>query len=268
MQEQMQQQINVLVVIDPSQQSHPALERALLLAKRPASGISAKMVFVVTPFKHTLQQTPAVLCSSEWLKEHIHDQLSESHVDYSVILGWGSSSNDIIIEAAKEIKATLTIAPYYEQSGGRILSDERWKLLRESTNPVLIASRPAEQHTGRMLCTLKTQDPDNAERDTRMLATAAKFTDIFGLEAHIVNSYDDSMEYPDRAKIAALANVPNERIHVKQGEPEDVICDTANAINADIILIASQQHKGLRGALRGNTIEKIIQRVDRDILMI
>lgn len=265
----MEQQINVLVVIDPSQQTHPALERALLLAKRPANGISAKMVFVVTPFKQTLQQTPAVLCTSEWLKEHIHDQLADSHVEYSVILGWGSSSNDIVIEAAKELNATLTIAPYYEQSsGGRILSDERWKLLRESNNPVLIASRPAEHHSGRMLCTLKTQDPENAERDTRMLATAAKFSEVFGLEAHVVNSYDDSMEYPDRAKLAARANVPNERIHVKQGEPEDVICDVANDINADIILIASQQRKGLRGALRGNTIEKIVERLDRDILMI
>ncbi|WP_439135245.1 universal stress protein [Pseudomaricurvus sp.] len=265
----MEQQINVLVVIDPSQQTHPALERALLLAKRPASDTSAKMVFVVTPFKHTLQQTPAVLCTSEWLKENLHDQMAGSHVEYSVVLGWGSSSNDIIIEAGKELNVSLTIAPYYEeQSGGRFLSDERWKLLRESTNPVLIASRPAENHTGKILCTLKSQDPENSERDSRMLATTARFTETFGMEAHIVNSYDDSMEYPDRAKIAALANVPNERIHVKQGEPEDVICDTANDIDADIIVIASQQRKGLRGALRGNTIEKIIGRLDRDILMI
>lgn len=84
----------------------------------------------------------------------------------------------------------------------------------------------------------------------------------------MVNSYEDSMEYPDRAKIAAMANIPNDRIHVKNGEPEDVICATADQIDADIILIASQQRKGLRGALRGNTIEKILQRLDRDVLMI
>lgn len=264
----MQQQISVLVVIDPSQQTHPALERALLLAKRATGDLSAKMVFVVTPFKHTLQQTPAVLCSSEWLKANIHDQLQGTHAEYSVILGWGASSTEIIIEAAAKVNAILTITPHYEQSSGRLLSDERWKLLRESTNPVLIASRPARNHAGRMLSTLKVQDEDYAERNARMLETAAKFTEIFGLESHLVNSYEDSLEYPDRAKLAAMANIPNDRIHVKNGEPEDVICDIANQIDADIILIASQQRRGLRGALRGNTIEKILERLDRDVLMI
>lgn len=264
----MEQQISVLVVIDPSQQTHPALERALLLAKRATGDLRAKMVFVVTPFKHTLQQTPAVLCTSEWLKANIHDQLQGTLVDYSVILGWGASSTEIIIEAAAKVNAILTIAPHYEHPGNRLLSDDRWKLLRESTNPVLIASRPARNHAGRMLSTLKIQDEDYAERNARMLETAAKFTAIFGLESHVVNSYEDSLEYPDRAKLAALANIPNERVHVKNGEPEDVICEVADEIDADLILIASQQRRGLRGALRGNTIEKIVERLDRDVLMI
>ncbi len=265
----MQRQISVLVVIDPSQQYHPALDRALLLAKRAHGDATAKMVFVVTPFQQPSQQAQTVLCTNEWLKENIHDQLVDSHVDYSVILGWGSSSNDIIIQAAKDVQAALTIAPYYEQpSGGRILSDERWKLLRESTTPVLIASRPPATHAGRMLCTLKTQDPSYEERNTRILSTAAKFAETFGLETHIVNAYEDSMQYPDRGKIASLSGIPNDRIHVKLGEPQDVICDIANEVSADIILIASHQRKGIKGALRGNMIEKIIQRLDRDVLMI
>lgn len=264
----MPEQISVLVVIDPSQQTHPALERALRLAKIATSNLSAKMVFVVTPFKHTLQQSPAVLCTSEWLRENIHDKLQGTAVNYSVILGWGASSNEVIIETAAKVKAILTIMPHYEQSNRGFLSDDRWRLLRESNNPVLIASRPSRDHAGRMLGTLKIQDGEYAERNTRMLETAARFTEIFGLESHMVNSYEDSMEYPDRAKIAAMANIPNDRIHVKNGEPEDVICATADQIDADIILIASQQRKGLRGALRGNTIEKILQRLDRDVLMI
>lgn len=264
----MQRQITVLVVIDPSQQYHPALDRALLLAQRAHGDATAKMVFVVTPFQQPLQLSSTVLCTSDWLKENIHDKLVNSHVDYSVILGWGSSSNDIIIKAAKDLQASLTIAPYYDQPSGRILSDEKWKLLRESTNPILIASRPPVNHTGRMLCTLKTQDASYDERNKRILDTAAKFATIFGLETHVVNAYEDSLQYPDRGKIAALSGVPNERIHVKLGEPQEVICDVANEVNADLILIASLQRKGLKGALRGNMIEKIIERLDRDVLMI
>ncbi|GAB3094596.1 universal stress protein [Aestuariicella hydrocarbonica] len=264
----MQPQITVLVVIDPSQKNHPALERALLLANRTSDNATAKMVFIVTPFKQPLQQSPTVLCTSEWLKENIHDPLVGTHVEYSVTLGWGSSSNDIIVQAAKELNAALTIAPYYEQQSGNMFSDEKWKLLRESENPVLMASRPSENHSGRMLCTVKIQDEDYAERNQRVLDVASKFSDHFELETHVVNAYEDSMEYPDRSKIASMYSVPNDRIYVKQGEPQDIICDVANDIDADLILISSHRRKGLKGALRGNMIEKIIQRLDRDILMI
>ncbi len=262
----MEQQITVLVVIDPSQQSHPALDRAMLLARRAEGDIQARMVFVVTPFQQ--QSSGTVLCTSEWLKENIHQPLSGTPIDYSVILGWGSSSDEIIIQAATDVGAALTIAPYYGQAKGHLLSDDKWKLLRKSRNPVLMASRAPTDHSGRMLCTLKTQDPDYQERNERVVSTAKRFAEVFGLQVHAVNAYDDSMEFPDRTRIANQSGIANENIHVKLGEPQDVICETANAMNADLILIASQQRSGFKGALRGNMIEKILERVDRDILMI
>lgn len=264
----MQHQVTLLIVIDPSQSNHPALERALLLANHSLGDAAVKMVFLVTPFQQPLQMSPTTLCTSEWLKENIHDRLVDTKVEYSVIMGWGKSSNDIIIKTGEELGATLTIAPYYDQSTGRIFSDEKWKLVREATNPILITSRSHSEYSHRLLCAVKYQDSDYHERNERIIDVATKFSKLFGLELHAVNAYSDSMEFPDRAKIASTSGISNENIHIKLGEPHDVICDVAQDIQADLTVIASHQAKGLKGALRGNMIEKIIQRLDRDILMI
>ncbi len=262
----MEQQVTVLVVIDPSQDTHPALERALLLAGRAVEGAAAKMVFLLTPGQQSPEEP--LLCTGDWARANIYDRLTDSHVDHSVIMGWGESNNDVILKATKEVKPTLTIVPYYEKTKGLFFTDERWKLLRHASNPILITSRPADHPTRRLLAAFKNQDSSYSDRDERIAGVAKRFSETFGLEAHAVNAYSDSMEFPDRQRLASMSGIKNEHIHVKLGEAQDVICDTANEIDADLILIASQQRKGWKGALRGNTIEKIVSRLDRDVLMI
>lgn len=265
----MSHQVTVLVVVDPSKQHHPALDKALLLSKRAIGDISVKMVFLLTPSRQSTSDSSSILVESEWLKDNIYSRLLDTKVDYSVELGWGSGYNDVILDASEALQPTLTLMPYYSEKGiGRVFSEERWKLLRNSNNPILITSQSERDFSMRLLCAVKFQDPEHEERNKRIAEVSQRFSSIFGLEAHAVNAYDSSMEFPDRTKIAAMSGIKNENIHVKIGEPEDVICETANEIDADLILIASQQRKGWKGALRGNTIEKILECVDRDILML
>lgn len=258
--------VTVLIVIDPSQSTHPTLDHALLLAGRNPEGTSIKMVFLLTPG----QQSPEdpVLCSGDWIKTNVYDRLTASHVEQSILLGWGASNNDVILQVAEQLKPTLTIIPYYEKTKGMSFTEERWKLLRNASNPILITSRPPEHRTRRILCALKTQNEAYNERNRRIVEVAKRFSDTFGLETHAVNAYSDSIEYPDRHRIASMSGIKNEHIHVKLGEPQDVICEAADEIDADLTIIASQQRKGWQGALRGNMIEKILARLDRDVLMI
>lgn len=265
----MAHQVKVLVVVDPSKQQHPALDKALLLANHAAGDISVKMVFLLTPSQQSTSESSSIMVESEWIKENIYSRMIEGKMDFSVLLGWGNGYNDVILDASNELQPTLTLMPYYsDKSIGRVFSDERWKLLRNANNPILITSQSEREFSLRMLCAFKTQDPEHEERNKRIAEVAQRFSATFGLEAHAVNAYDNSMEFPDRTKISAMSGIKNENVHVTLGEPEDVICDTANEIDADLIILASQQRKGWKGALRGNTIEKILERLDRDILMI
>ncbi|MYM64115.1 universal stress protein [Pseudomaricurvus sp. HS19] len=265
----MEHQVTVLIVIDPSKNEHPALDRALLLADRAFNGARVKMVFLLNSSETTTAKAGAVLCDSAWVKENIYTRLlTKPNIEHSVVMGWGPSFNDVILEASHSVQPTLSIVPQYDTSSASRFSDERWKLLREATNSVLLAPVGPRQHSGKLLCAFKLQDETYDERNQRIAEIGKKFGEIFGLEVHAVNAYNDSMNFPDRSRIANMTGIANENIHVKLGEPDDVICGVAEEIDADLTLIASKQRKGWKGALRGNMIEKISERMNRDILMI
>lgn len=268
----MDNQVTVLVVIDPSKKEHPALDRAVLLSQRAFKEANVKMVFLLVSSATHTDDSPAVLCDSNWMKEHILGSLPTDlpNFTHTAITGWGETYNDVILQASHAVQPTLTIAPQYESGPvSRRFSDEKWKLLREATNSVLLAPPSgSRQHTGKLLCAFKLQDDSYDERNKRIAEVGKKFGAMFGLEVHAVNAYSDSMKFPDRGRIAAMTGIANENIHIKLGEPDDVICDVAKDIDADLTLIASKQRKGFSGAMRGNMIEKITVRLDTDVLMI
>jgi universal stress protein E len=162
----------------------------------------------------------------------------------------------------------MTIVPFYGRVEGHLSSDEKWKLLRNAPNPVLLASQQELKESRRMLCSIKTQDEGYADKNEQVLSVAKQMANNFDIELHVVNAYSDSMAYPDRAKIASEIGIANDHINVKMGSPEDVICDTAEELESPLVVIASQRRSGFKGALRGNTVEKILERVNRDVLLV
>lgn len=264
----MQDRQSVVIVIDPSQESHPALERALAMAAHSNDSSHIQYVFLLTATPEQGKSPSYFACSDSWVNEQIYDRMKSIDIPFSIMVAWSNDWKDVVLGSSKEHSAIMTIVPFYGKVKDHFLSDEKWKLLRQSENPVLIASHVEREFSGKILCSLKTQDSKYSDRNQTVMESARRFAEVFNLEIHIVNAYTDSMDYPDRGKIAANNDIDNERIHVKNGEPEDVICNTANDMDAGLVLIASQRRTGLQGALRGNTVEKIIERVQRDVLVI
>jgi len=252
----MEENKNVVVVIDPSQETHPALERALLMAKTSKNN---------SDIKYT---SYASYCSEQWVKENISERMEGLSIPFTTLIGWGSDWRELVISVSTEMNAVMTIVPFYGKVGDHFLSDEKWKLLRNSPNPILLASKSALKESRRMLCSIKSQDESYSEKNDNVLNIAKIMASTFDIELHIVNAYSDSMSYPNRAKLASEIGIANDQIHVKMGAPEDVICDTANELDSPLVVIASQRRTGFQGALKGNTVEKILERVARDVLLV
>ena len=50
------------------------------------------------------------------------------------------------------------------------------------------------------------------------------------------------------------------------GEPGDVIVENARELDASLIIVGNAARSGISALVRGNTVEKIVDRVDCDVL--
>lgn len=264
----MESKSHILVVVDPTQDYHPSIQRALAMCSVSQGDLALTFLLLASEQTRKSSDLTYLTCSDSWIQENITTPVSAANVEHRILISWTKDWPETLIDLEARLDPTMTVIPYYGHTSEYTLSDENWKLLRSAKKPILIARKREGEFQSRILASIKTQDERYQERNKTLIEGAKRLVDTFGVELHIVNAYSDSMEYPDRAKIATMAEVPNNFVHVKLGDPQDVICAVADEINPDIVLISSHKRQGLKGLLRGNTVEKIVDCVGRDILMI
>ena len=88
----------------------------------------------------------------------------------------------------------------------------------------------------------------------------------FGADFHVVNAYSDSFHYPDLGQLSRTLGMASDHIHVKQGEPDIVIADTARELGADVVVIGTLARDGILVAMRGNTSEKVFGNLSQDVM--
>lgn len=266
----------VLVVVDPSQDTHPALERMFAVyagySEEQLRSDPTEVVILILANQESMDSSYSasfIARDFQWFVDMFGEA---SGSDYATVLtAWGGDWAQTIVDVCDEYDITFTMVPFYGEVRNHILSDERWKLLRKSTQPVMLVSQDSDGASDaqrKVLAAIKAQDPEYDGLNRDVLEQAQLICSFLGSELHVVNAYADSMDYPDRARIANMAAIDNDQVHVKVGAPDEVICDIAKDIDAAVVMIASQRRTGLRSRFRGNTVEKIVGRLDADILMI
>lgn len=266
----------VLVVVDPCQDTHPALERMFAVyanyTEEQLRSEAAEVVILILANQESMDSSYTssfIARDYQWFIDMFGEA---SGTDYATVLtAWGGDWAQTIVDVCDDYDITFTMVPFYGEVRNHILSDERWKLLRKSKQPVMLVSQSTDQSADaqrKVLAAIKAQDPEYDGLNRDVLEQAQLICGFLGSELHVVNAYADSMDYPDRGRIAAMAGIDNDHVHVKVGAPDEVICDVASDIGAAVVMIASQRRTGLRSRFRGNTVEKIVGRLEADILMI
>ena len=85
-------------------------------------------------------------------------------------------------------------------------------------------------------------------------------------ELHLVNAYRGSMNMISQNEVAKEADIPHTRAHIGDRAADTLISDVAVKIGAGMVVIGSVARKGIQGAMFGNTVEKILDRVETDVL--
>lgn len=258
----------ILLLVDPRKKRHHAIESIERVIKDFShSGELEFVTLITTNLEGVDADVNNINIDEQWIENLLKDLSSHGHKN-TVHIAWSNDWAETVLEFTDRYDTNFSIIPFYDRQSNHVLTDQKWKLLRNSHKPVLISKGKQDSFSNIVLAAVKVQDPKYKEANEKVMAGAHRIASLTGSEVHAVNAYEGSMDYPDRAKLIELTGLENERIHVEDGAAKDAICKVAKKINADSIFIASQRRKGISGRLRGNTIEKIVDQAECGLFMI
>ena len=261
----------ILAVIDPTRSQQWALRKAVMIAKG-RGGIEVLAYLAV--FSNTKSSDENELREVElhrqtiWLHEALAE-FSDSGVTITPIVEWHKDWPEAVISAASETTADLVIK--HASGKPKSLGSSDRQLIRGVHTAVMLINRKPEAKLGTLLTALNlnAQDAVHKRLNDELIGMANQ---IRGVQAeadlHLVNAYPDSEHFVHPPDLAKKAGIERAHAHSKQGKPAEVIEETANAIGAELVMIGSVGRSGLSGLYIGNTAEKILDRLECDVLIL
>jgi len=259
----------ILVIVEPSHDWHIALERALITAK--LREVPPKLHLFICPDVENTDlkaRNQGLYRDSKWLEELIKPA-SDSGLDFDYEFCWTMEWSNAVLTCADRIKPDTIFIPDYEASVRRnLFTNSKWDLLRHSSCPVMIVRPEASSHRKVILAAMniRTENQKYIDMNEKILEASKRVSSFYGAEHYVINSYKDSMHYPDREQLLKFTGLPTENVHLGEGDPAEVISAYADEINADMVIIGTMHRTGAAALMRGNTYEKVLSKVKQDIL--
>lgn len=262
---------NVIVAIDPLDNTQHALERALIMNEVLDGGINIHLfISLETDKLHQLHDTFEFSRDDGWFRELVKPMV-DAGIDYTSEVVWTDVWHRSMNASVDKYDADLIFISDNSTKLSRTdLTPSKWALLRASTCPVLIVHADSPLKRKNILAAVNTQtdDPRYSALNEKIVAYSTLLAEKYNAEKHVVNGYEDSMDYPDRAKLIQSTGTKQENIHVKQGSPSEIIANISKEIDADIVVIGTLARRGVMAAMRGNKSEDIIRELSCDVMVL
>ena len=268
----MSQQERIFVVVDPSDDKHVALERAIITAglRSPKARLYV-FVGVDNEAVDMRSTNDALFRDQYWFDDQIRKPVSEAGLECEVEISWSHEWQEAIIESAKRFAADFIMLPVHRKTNRRrfTFSEAKWGLLKTAKCPVVLVRPGAKEQRKIVLAAVNFQATRDAQKELnqKILKQGKTTADNYGAEFHVVNAYIDSMLYPDRGKLAKETGLPAERIHVKPGYTDEVVSALAEELEADLLVMGTLGQTGKTKTRRGNTAARVIAAMDVDVMV-
>ncbi|MCV6623873.1 MAG: universal stress protein [Cellvibrionaceae bacterium] len=260
---------NLLVVIDPTRDEHPALERAIITAKMRDSAPEIHIFIGVDGHSVDTSHRNPDMYSDVANFSALSKRMEKEGLEYTAEICWAHDWQKALLSSGKHFQTDMIVIPDYGDSEKGIrFSDSKWALLRNAKCPVLIVRPGAEYHRKTVLAAINAQAKDERyqELNDKIVSRGKWSAELYGADLHVVNAYTDTMNIPDRGSLLRKLGMDSDHVHIRQGAPEDVISEAAKELDADIVLIGTLARKGLLAAMRGNTSERVLTQLEMDVM--
>ena len=264
----------LFVVVDPNDDHHIALERAIITAALNSTKPSVHaFVAVDGDAVDTRTINSQLFRDLSWFEKNIKSPLTNAGIEYTMEISWSSEWQKSIMESAKRLDADLIYLPVHAtaHSSSRFsFTDSKWELLKGAYCPVVLI-RPGSNAQRKVILAavnFQAQRDVQKELNKKILEQAKLYAEVYNADLHLINGYLDSMNYPDRGRLVKETGISNDHIHVENGYTSDVVSALAEKINADLIIMGTLGQNGMTKTRRGNTAERLIAAVDTDVMVI
>jgi universal stress protein E len=297
----------ILVVVDPTVDEQPALERAAWLAERLGASLELFVCDDVQPSAShpRFDAEAAERARSDTLSRHIarlealRRPFTERGLDASVDARWCRPLDRGIVRKVEETAPMLVVKDTHHHPVLRrtLLSNTDWNLIRTCPSPLLLVKA---RNVGSPPKVLAAVDPMHehdkpADLDRAILRFAARLSGAVGARLHVLHTFDTAPLYaaaadtplamttvPPPELIAdleqrhrnaltrLLADFPVDAADVRfdEGAPHLSIAQTAEEQHADFVVIGAVSRSGLQRIFLGSTAERVLDRLPCDLIVV
>jgi len=283
----------ILVIIEPDEESQPALEKAVQLAKYAES----ELELIISDYNAYLEDgyyfdpVQAQKMRYEHGEHHIAEMealaepLREQGLEVSVTTAWGNPPYEEVIKRVSETRPSLVIKSTrrHNKLARMVLSNEDWELIRYCSAPLLLVKSHLWESSPVFIAAV---DPDHtndkpAALDNKIIASAQSLASVSGGDVHLFHSAwmpplsgvypvkpDAEEESRKLKKLADANDVCQSAAHWSEQDILHALPAIVDELNASAVVIGAVSRSRLDRVLIGNTAEKVLDKLECDVLVV
>lgn len=263
---------NILAVYDPTTDAQPALQRAARLAeggKLKLYAYSCIYKELGKSAKESGEQEKLISAQQEILNKAVAPFIARG-VDVTTEVEWDEDWYEAVVAASDRIDASVVLKASHKHSATQRLlkktSDRA--LLRQCDCPVFLVKTELTNDARKILAAIHFlgESESYEQLNKNIIEFSSQFLHAENVELHFINAHKDMSDRPDRGALVRACGVASDRVHIKMGEPDKVIVETAKELGINLVVIGNSARSGLSALINTNTAEKILDELNCDLL--
>jgi universal stress protein E len=296
----------ILVVVDPTADAQPAVQRAAWITRSARARVE---LFICAYAPELLEAHSSHADISKARKAHVENQLRRLHalarpiaaegVDVHVDAVWDSPLHEAIVRKALAAEADLVLKDthYHSALKRSIFSNTDWSLIRTCPAALWLVKPRATGSNPRFVAAV---DPLHAhdkpaELDHAILTLAAELSAALKGQLDVFHSFDvapviaasgDGLSSPLALPLPELIDAVKARhmdavyaltdghgierahVHVEQGGTRARLVALTDRLRADVVVMGAVSRGALARVFLGNTAEDVLDRLGCDLLVV
>ncbi len=292
----------ILVVADINHDEQPALIRAIQLANKSRSrsritfflsiyDFSYDMTSMLSSDERDAMRRGVILQREQWMRVVAQPYINDNF-DFEIKVVWHNRPYEAIIAEVFSGEHDIVIkgTRKHDVLESVIFTPTDWHLLRKCPSPVLLVKNAKWPENASILASVHvgSEMPSHIDLNDKMVEQLQSLTERLNAKPYLVNAYPitpanitielpefDPTTYTDAVRghhltaMKALRQkhgLNEEQTVVEQGLPEEIIPQTAERLNAAMVIIGTTGRTGLSAVFIGNTAEHVIDKINCDVL--